>query len=610
MAAATGKGPNVQQAQLLDKLQLYIEYKKSKYDDPVAKANCKLPFESLAGLCSGLVAYWLYCKRTGMGGKFLHKLQYIANWDATTMVSTKIEDQQIEDFLNIVGYLQFDYRLREGINQATFDQTINNILSQNHEQVEPAEYMVTHVFDHAALQDILSKIAQNNKMVRVSNGLHVIGICKQDDGYYFYDPDAEAGPTIVNNPAEISTKILESLGDALRMDVYDLHGAPKGNYQDVKVDASNTQQLLSNDNIFHLAARYSDFALLDKLFACGYKYIPWTKTATTELNESIILNNQPMFAYLLQHNIPLEYRLENGLSPLATAVVYKRLDMLYTLLTAGADPNAKAHDFLTLWQIACIQQNVEAIITLIACGANVSPTDLQTIKTKFGTTVCAQIIKRAAELNAKLLALPDKFVLDNADFKQVIAYLIHQKLKMNLGLSLQNIQLQYAGKTYTGESCLQQILTHINLHKEYQLYEFAELVQAYSVLSSFYNDIAVQKQGKIIELLDYAVRAITAKSLSEHTQADLIEIPVIVTSLQTLLDMINPSLAASNAMRDKVTNALTMLQQYLQTAPLSPVADATPPRKSLFFTSSHDWVPPDVTVDELRQLVTLKAGLI
>lgn len=73
----------------------YLALKNRKMND----AQTGGQYAENQGLCAGLVAYWLYLIRNDEEGFFIHRLQYLADWNVNTFErSGKRRDEIIESF--------------------------------------------------------------------------------------------------------------------------------------------------------------------------------------------------------------------------------------------------------------------------------------------------------------------------------------------------------------------------------------------------------------------------------------------------------------------------------------------------------------------------------
>lgn len=412
--------------QLITKLRQYFAH----------KGIAELPFTSDQGLCAGLVAYWLYCKRCNNNlfneRLFFHELNQIANWDYAKFKAMGLAtDPLMEHFINLVMFLQFDVFLRSGVRQDQLDQTINFMLDHDMPHVAPCEQQLTFVFDHPTLVNLTAQIALNNKMIKITDGLHAIGLMASGTDaerlYFLFDPAGTQKLTSYSSADHLVKAIFTAFKTtrdahgflAIKCDRFDLVGSStrasitsEQYYQEQFADPHYALAVLRHPNIFHLAVKYHDFTLTDLLFAHGYKYIPWTLSACTEFEDAVIANDAELFDYLQAHDIPVDYAspTDNGVTPLARAIMQNNLDMQYRLLAAGANPNLPANDYYSLLEV-CVEnkdnKRIASIILLIASGLEITTRDLIVLKRNFNADQLRAITHQAVSLNAKLLGIAE-----------------------------------------------------------------------------------------------------------------------------------------------------------------------------------------------------------
>lgn len=608
---------NFSQVLLLEKFQGYIKCKKEHCSTTLEKQNCKLPFNTLQGLCSGLVALWLYHKRIDTEYEFSLMIQYIQNWQKSDFDG---DDPVFEAALNDIAFLHFSYKLLDDLDQSSLNQSLQLLASKNHPETAPAEFSITWVFDHNSLHELLDFLLQNNKMLRVSDGLHVVGLIKKDNQIFYYDPDSSLGPQIMPNISQLVVNIFKSLpverdtpyNIALHINRYDLvetvHPAP--------IDSSDFYKKLildiTNPNIFHLAVRYSDYKILDLLFESGYKYIPWQFNNTCELVEITERNDMQMLLYLIEHKIPLDYRAPGGITPLAAAVWCNNFDILYTLVQHGASIQERPHDFKSLIDIACSVNNFAAIIFLLSCGYNITTYDKKLILQKFGGKA-SEIYSNALTLQKVLLNIPYPFNLNISSYKSIIALLLHCQLQQKLFNKIDNIEINYDSKTYHNKEIFKAIYSFLNSQKKSNLYDFAETSQIYQLLDSMAHEPFNAKHQELLEVLNSICEAVIKKPLEQHNSAEILEISVILNILEGLTKMSGKNksqrevAARARWVKNyidqylKKQNVIT-IEDYLQKK--FPALASRPP--SIFYLSSRDWEPMFLDLEELKKYTTIK----
>lgn len=421
-------------ATLLQNLIAYLDY---KTEQSARAQHYALPFDSNAGLCSGIVAYWLYCRHINNTLLSIEdanaEINYILNFDLAEFADTGLtQDPVIERFLNNVLFLHHDRRLRSGVRQDDLATSVNLLLDAKLPQVLPAEFQITCVFNRSALVDLLSAIARPNKMIRLDIGLHTIGLYKSETGFELIDPNSSMYAVAITDPTMLVEAIFKAFGSftntpeyiAIYISIFDTQQKSVAPYLDPLEYCKNLlakprykAATIGHPNIFHLAAKYHQFALLDLLYTSGYRYIPWTLTPSTEFDHAIINNDQVLFDYLVMRKIPLNYHSPTGITPLAKAIMEDNIDMLYALLSAGADPNKPAFDDVSLTYAAVSEPDdpkIAALILLLASGMELSAADEQLLQTELSPPQLRAIARQVVRLNALLLNIPEPEFKDSS----------------------------------------------------------------------------------------------------------------------------------------------------------------------------------------------------
>lgn len=419
---------------LISKIKQYLVAKKA--DDT------KLPFANHEGICAGINSYWLYLKRIGEEGKFIHQMEYILNWDADLFKASKRPTDRIfEKFMNNVLFLNHDNELRskQGIQRHDLAESFNYLLGKNEEQVEDAEYSLTFVFNKDKLELLINDCVHPNKMVRFGNGFHTVGMIYSGGVYYFLNPSSKEGPRAINTASELAKALFGALGPfcksktylALNMSIFDLKGETPGIYKPAQEyyreqlqDSKYRQAVFAHPNLLRLGLRYDD-KMLDQLRAQGYKYTPAKIYTITELGNVVLDEDEDKLKHLLTLGMPLDFKSTHGETALGTAIRSKRGNMLYLLLQQGADPNVQPVSKSSALESALIWHNAEALIILLAVGAEFNDKFLKKLAMKYNSADIAAIKAHALELNAKLLHLEEDHSF--ASFVQ------HSHLQLKLG---------------------------------------------------------------------------------------------------------------------------------------------------------------------------------
>lgn len=452
-----------QQQIILDNIQQYL----------IARDNSKLPLNAEDGICSGLVAYWLYHLRIGEEQLFKDEIEYALNWNLDQFnASSAVRDIILDELINNTLFLQNDYYLRNEVKQHEIDKSMSLLFPEHYPQVSPTEFSITFVFTKTQLAELINTVVMPNKMIRIGNGFHTLGLTYINGLYHYYDPKSCKGPTIIYSSAELATRIFDDLSSfcksdshlAINLSVFDLTTEVAAKYpnqiqycNNFLLDQNNKLEILQHKNIFHLACQYEDYTILDLLFANGYTYVPWNLNKMPELNTAVTEKNASKLGYLIQHGIPLDYKVRFGCTPIGTAINSHADLMLYDLLIAGANPNIDPTFLFTPLQYAMHCNNSNAIMLLLAFELDFSATELERLKQKFSQPEINLIADHALQLNAKLLKISEPFNINIANNNALLNFLRNAKLKIKLGYAMDTITLIKDDKIYSGNKALKLI---------------------------------------------------------------------------------------------------------------------------------------------------------
>jgi hypothetical protein len=415
------------QQKILAILQQYIACKKAKmpattHEELRLRQECKLPFESIEGLCSGLVAYWLYCNRIGAEQKYIKLLNAVLAWDADAFEQSRLmQDPILEEFLNIIAFLQFDPRLRPGVGHGNIGAGLALLLDKDdlRPQVAEPEFKINFVFSETVLAGLLRKIMHENKMLRVDNIFHAVGCILQDKKYHYIDPLAKTGPITFTSIKQLAAAIFKSFtpfsgskkGLALNITIADLMNVPTPDYPSVADlyatwfhDRSVKKTVLANPYILRLGLRFDDMVLLNLLFARGYVYIPWIHNRTPELNELVIAEDEVKLRYAIVHGVPVNYRVQelNGSTPLGMAIMHDKPYMMYLLLLAGADPKIDQVQGMSAIKLAISFHMTAAIILLLARDAKLKKDENDLLHALYTVSEVRLMQQHAKDLHERL----------------------------------------------------------------------------------------------------------------------------------------------------------------------------------------------------------------
>lgn len=542
---------------LIKKIQQYLDIKNPH--------GYELTFNLKDGICSGLVAYWLYSVANDEEGRFVDKLEYALNWDVENFKkSTAKVDLKLEELINVIFLLHYPLAINNQIDQFNLDTVFPLLLNSNQPSILEPEFKITFIFNQPALNELLDLCVFPNKMIRLGNGLHAIGLIYHDKKYCLYDPDCEHLIQYFDDVKSLAAVIFNifatkaSVKDYIAMNatIFDLEESIKPIYPDPLefctelLERPNYKSNALNDKyLFNLCAKYNEYALLDLLFANGYKYIPWENNLTTELNNAVYSHDLKKIQYLLAHDVPVDYKSKFGVAPLNVAIKEAYLPMVYILLNAGANPNADS----TYLSIALKNKFSQGVILLLAFGLNVSQKDVENIQEVFTSNYAQAIFESALALNEKILKLPEKIDLENPNSKDIIKFLHNIKLKNQLGFSVDVELLKNIKDVYDSD--------HKNL-----IFNITEKEDVYEILKYFYPEMTEysneEQENLALEQLSLVLQQITdkitSKNANQHSKSDLLEIQIILEKIVEL------QASTDKELSNEASKAEDKIRQYLK----------------------------------------------
>lgn len=385
------------QSILLEKAAFYFESK-------ALKTGVDTPEIIAEDLCSGLVGYWLYLSRIGHQDKFASRLRYLATWDNKLFKATTLKrDEEIEQLLDNLQLLAYPEKLLPTSRQYQLATSFALGSDEKDQKIGEAEFSLTFIFDQKSLADVLERLAQPNKMFRLSNGFHIIGLMLVDGQYQVYDPNSKNGVLETNSLLEVAAYIFggfEDLQDkqpflSLNISIYDLQGCSPGTYFDPTeyyseklADPDCRKIMMHHTYLFYLAAKYNEYVLINLMFANGYKYRMWRGNKLNEVNECIKYHDIPKLKFLLEQGLPVN----------ATSIEY------------------------------ALERDVpEAIILLLSAGVTLQQAHKDAIANKYGSQGAMLIYEYALAMLSKVLHLEmlDENVVARLGFyeQQLIRYI-------------------------------------------------------------------------------------------------------------------------------------------------------------------------------------------
>lgn len=587
---------NYDQNRIIDKLEEYLKFKRKKIRQNLKHKskklvkqeleNCVLPYHSTEGLCSGLTAYWLYLKLNGEEGKFIHELTHLLNWNSKQMPAGATEDPIIERFMNATEVLQYDYILRFRQNEVTQENlpaSFKLLLPAHAEQLR-TEFSISFVFSPQTLSKLIVDVVKPNKMVYLNNIEHAMGFMYSGGVYYLYNSSSRNPPLAYNSAEELAAAIFAEYAPfnahrqhlTLQMGIFDVETTPMPNYPNPTVyclDLLATSQvnwLQSNYDIAHVLVKKGAYELLDQLIKLG---LPLNKRITeTETLAGIAIKNQDW-------------------------------QMLYLLLANGADMSAK-HLHSTLWDHALLHRDHQAVILLLAFGYE-PPADLGMLPYSFSEEELANIKAQSINLQKQLIHARDTLDLATASGHDLVAFLKHTKLKIQLGQPLDAVTIYYQGEPLTGHDALRAIMQYYKTPSNGDAFDFAQKAEIYKLLKFFkVAHFRFQGSSELLDLLGKIAKQITEKPIEAHTGNlnEMIEIAVILDQLQELAEQ--PTRMQPNKMRvsHKAASTKRAIEKYLRAnnipsiqAYLVAAQPESHQRNYLFFSVDRAGTTPEVS---------------
>lgn len=509
------------------------------------------PLESMEkGLCAGLVSYWLYSKANGKEKEFFSRiLQYIAEWDVKKFKSSGQRiDLDLEEFLSTVLALQNPEQLVSTVTRTDLHYIFELLASQDQKKVNPAEFNLNFIFDRAELKNIIPQLAMPNKMVRIGNSFHAIGLMFSNGVYTLYDPNDEKGPREFKDLNDLPDAIFKALTKycnsknfiAINFSVFDLENNEPGKYFDVNEYRENKmlnpnfrREALQHQHLFFIMASLNDYAGMELLFKHGYKYKPSSIHRADELAEAIYFHDQQKVKYLLDHNIPLNYQTDKvDNSPIPHAMRAKDSKILYMLLTHGINPNIGRQQNI---KIALEQDFPEGLILLLAAGMSLEANDLATIKAKYNQTTFNLIAKHAIDLHAKFINLPEAVNLDTDSGKTISALSQHVRLIAQLGHSLDNVQLTYQKELISGDKVVATLTDFYQHQAISERFNAIDKELLYQSLAHFTPDLQQHNTQELMKeltelnaMLEKIVDKIITIPIQQHSKSELLNIQLML----------------------------------------------------------------------------------
>lgn len=567
-----------------------------------------LPFDSANGLCSGLIAYALYCEMRDIEYEFLLELNYVLKWKSNEFKKLDLQKDAIfERFINNVTSLHFVHNLRYGENIAQRQLDKNLAFTDYTRQLKASE--LTFVFTKENLCLLINDQAVPETWIRIENGFHAAGLIYKNGVYKLYNFENPEGPKIFLTADKVAQVIFDDLAKhchskkhiALNFRIYNLidevaaFPTLEEYARELFADPEYKEAILSHQNIFHLAARMEDYELMDLLFAEGYEYIPWQLDRYPEINEAIIENNKEMLQYLLDHNISTDARTETGMTPIGEAITYNNMELLFELLEAGADLNEDACEDVSTLELALDNDSPEAVVLLLAFELDVTEDQLEHLFIYFNEQQIDEIKNLAVAFNAKILGVKNDFDINTADFKLLIAFLHHLKMQVQLGKGPNNDELAVI---------LKQIAARFYEPQD-NLSEFSKKLEMYNLLQNFkIKGFKSKATRHLINSLDNVTKKILKMPYGYYSAQDRQD---IATTLKVIEDILSfrSELKVNFYSRHKVYQAKRKIEKHIETYHTLQSFHKSRPQHLLFGSNNCQLTTPIQFNEDIKKELSL-----
>lgn len=582
------------QDKIIKKLEQYLKFKRQhiKADKTLTKKHkqdaleyCQLPFNSTEGLCQGLVAYWLYFMHNCGDGKFLHQLQYLLHWSASKMSKTATEDKIIEEFLNAIAALQFDYLLRfaEISQQNKIDESFNAIGSGNSNVRN--EYNLCFAFNQQTLAQFIDAAVKPGKMIYLNNIHHVVGLIYIGGVYYLYNPNSKKGALSFTDSKELAASILQeykefttnklltmyiSCLDSIDNPVPEYPGKPQY-YQALMQDPKHLEDMLHEPELLYLIIKHGEVELLSLLLSAGMR-----------LDTQPIANN----------------------SLVGIAIEANNFEILYLLLANGADMHAK-HKFSSLWDTACINRNAQTLALLLAFGYT-PPENFGLISAYFEDHQIIKIYNAALDLNTELLQVPSTINLDQTNDCEVLNFLKHAKLRIAISHNIDDLAIVCRGKIYTGANAVSKLASIYKQKPAQDLFGCTYKTEIFCILQELDHKSHRFEYKDLILLLDQ-IKQLVSNQKSTPRKEDLIEISIILKHIDEIVA--HPANFATSTfyLRRNATAVKTAISKYLKKYGITSLEDhlakldkKSTHRNYMFFTPDKDQITPEFELESVK----------
>lgn len=338
---ATSNAYDKSQTKIKHNLRLFLE-KFYAFDAPFIRK-----FTEKKELCYELSALWLYSKWLDNQhnidneyGRFHNTVKTIVQWDGEEKLSDE-EFSSFENFIRLIALLEV-----RGIEQLLSDKfMLLSKLKTGNKRLKQ-KYTIASGFTLAKLRYFLNNIVYNDELICIDfkgvEGLHMVGLYKHGEHYYYYNSDDPYGEIRVNSVDKIA-------------------------------------QIVFAENNFYSKHKNSIIGFSIYSFNENSHIYPDPKEILTGIDPSFYNDGLIMSAFVGNKNT-LAFFLEKGADPNQadnygwTALMFAsrqgHVEIVDMLFEKGADPNLVNKKDWTALMFASLYGRVEVIEKLLNKGAD------------------------------------------------------------------------------------------------------------------------------------------------------------------------------------------------------------------------------------------------
>lgn len=342
------------------------------------------------GMCHGLTSLWLYSRwldtHPEIDSKynshwFNNIVKDISKWDG--------KQKPEHDELNFAMFITLMDLLQNNKNQFDFEGSFASSKLNTQGKTLKRKYSIASKFTLEQLQQLLSEIVHDNELIMVRfaiNGKsatgHIVGLFKNENYYYYYDPNkfwGEIKEISVNKIAEIifvANKFYnQDKNPSLVFIVSSFDDTPH-DYPDPKNYLSDIKSPTDNNDLI---------AAISANCMCCFKYFlnetinpneAIDETGITPLLTASEYGNTAMVKMLLEKGVNVNKPTVDGLTPISSASPLGYTDIIESLLNNGADPNSADVNGVTPLMKAASKGHTKIAQILLKHGAKLTTKNL------------------------------------------------------------------------------------------------------------------------------------------------------------------------------------------------------------------------------------------